>query len=735
MSNKVPPPPPNSGSIASICGFDIGSENCYVAVARAGGIEILLNEYSQRLTPAYVAFGERQRELGVAAKQTQMMNLSNTCYSPSRLIGRQFKELNEELPFKTEQSPTGEIQIRVWHNGEEQVFTATQIMAMLLTKLKTISSNTVDCVLNCPNYFTDSQRRALIDAAFIAGLNPLRIVPDMTAIGLYYGFYRTASSGQDINIVGFVDSGHTSTQCSVVLFNNKENVLRVLATEYDANLGGKHFDEILGNYFIKEHKLQLNKRAKFRILAECEKLKKQMSANSNDLPINIECLQDDKDFSSKMNRVLFEELAADLLKRYDDMFKRAFQAAREKFDVDLGGKAGEFRIDSVEIVGGTSRTPAIKRLIKDNFGVEASTTLNADEAVARGCALQCAMLSPTFKVARQFQVVDYAPYQINCRYWHVSPAGEQQDFKSIAPLFPRGSSFPQTKQISISCHSLPIHVAFDFVNDSNQNVPIGEFKLSCLQELPITKNQLKLRVRLDPSGIVVISSATLVLEEETKKGFFNWGKKKQDSPEEKVEKIENDNDQAKQDQSNANQTPMETEEQQPSENNEGQENNRDAEAGDKAKGGKKAKASAVELINEALWLRGKLTESELNRCREIEVNLILADKVWKERLDAKNALEEYIYDWRDKLESESKDPFISPNEKEVFLNELRNHEQWLYEQEDLRTILSKSVYEEKLAQLKKTFSDGVMFREREFQHRPILLETLGQKIQQVCHFN
>lgn len=404
-----------ANSTASICGIDIGTENCYVAVARQGGIEILLNEYSQRSTPAYIAFGGNQRELGVSAKQKQMMNLSNTCFAPTSIIGKKFKDLNlSDIPYSVEENELHEVSVRVFHNGEELVLTATQVLAMLFTKLRQISGNPVDCVINCPNYFNDTQRRALMDAAVIAGLNPLKIISDMSAVALYYGFYRSTSASQDCSIVAFVDCGQSSTQASVVLFNHKENSLKVLDAECEM-VGGKHFDEILANHFIAQKKLQLSKRARYRLVAECEKVKKQMSANSNELPVNIECLYDDRDFTGRVDRSTFEQLSAELLGNINSMFSDTYRRASERFDREFSEKFGKFRIDSVEIVGGTSRIPSIKKMIKDIFGVEPSTTLNADEAVARGCALQCAILSPTFKVAKELQMSDSLPYQIDFR--------------------------------------------------------------------------------------------------------------------------------------------------------------------------------------------------------------------------------------------------------------------------------------------------------------------------------
>jgi len=330
-------------------------------------------------------------------------------------LAKKFKELNrKDIPFNIEEDKNGDVLIVVNHNGDKLYLTPVQVLAMLFTKLRQISGNVVDCVINCPNYFTDTQKRALIEAATIAGLNPLKIIPDMTAIALYYGFYRNQSGSQDISIVVFVDCGQSSIQASVVLFNHKENSLRVLDQGYEPNIGGKHFDELLADHFSKGK--NLNKRARYRLIAECEKVKKQMSANSNELPINIECLQDDQDFSARVDRNKFEELATSLFDNIKSMLEQTNKGAADKFQKDFEEEFGPFKVDAVEIVGGTSSIPAIKRMVKDVFQIEPSTTLNADEAVARGCALQCAILSPTFKVARELQIIDSLPYQINFRH-------------------------------------------------------------------------------------------------------------------------------------------------------------------------------------------------------------------------------------------------------------------------------------------------------------------------------
>ncbi|XP_015795999.1 heat shock protein 105 kDa [Tetranychus urticae] len=717
---------------ASICGFDVGSENCYIGVAAQGGIEIILNEYSQRSTPSYISLNDKQRELGVSAKQKQLTNLNNTFNGLSRLVGRQFNEVtaSENLSFPAELSDTGELAVKVWINDEEVTYTATQLLAMLFTKLRQVANNAVDCVINCGNWFTDGQRRALRDAAAIAGLNPIRILNDMTAVGIYYSFYRVGNNTSNA-IVGFVDVGSSSTQCAIIYF--EKTVLQVLAVEYEPNLGGKHFDALISNHFIKEQNLTLSKRAYLRLTAECEKLKKQMSANSNLLPVNVECLQDDKDFSGRMDRATFEKLAENHLQAIENVFKRALERATARFNELVEekrkreeeskdakkseeSKTMEFKINAVEIVGGASRIPAIKRFIKDIFGVEASTTLNADEAVARGCALQCAMLSPSFRVARDLQIIDYAPYQINCKYWH--DLEKETKIHVVSPLFIRGSPMPLTRQIIVTCRSLPMVFELEYISANGHTTSIGQFKVTSHDPIEITGNKMRVRVRLDADGLVAVTGASIQMED---KSGGNTPETKANENIPKEQNAQMDTDDSSRDANSVDQQTGASQQQQ-----EGQSGK---DASKDSKQANKVKLISVDLVVEPLWIRGKLSERDLANLQEIEANLILNDKKWKELVDARNELEEYVYEWRDKLEEGRYDCYTQQTDKQNFLVDLKSTEQWLYEDEDAGSTQKRAVYVEKLTTLKSKFSDAIVYRLREHENRPGVLEQLGKSIQ------
>nr|XP_043905752.1 heat shock 70 kDa protein 4-like [Solea senegalensis] len=381
----------------SVVGFDVGFMNCYVAVARAGGIETVANEYSDRCTPAFVSYGPRNRSIGAAAKSQIVTNCKNTVQGFKRFHGRAFSDpyvqrVKNSLVYDIVQMPTGTAGIKVMYMEEEKVFSIEQVTAMLLTKLKETAESALkkpvaDCVVSVPCYYTDAERRSVVDAAQIAGLNCLRLMNETTAVALAYGIYKQdlpAPEEKARNVV-FVDVGHSGFQTSVCAFNKGK--LKVLATACDPELGGKDFDEALVKHFCEEfgkkYKLDVKSkpRALVRLYQECEKLKKLMSANSSDLPLNIECFMNDIDVSGRMNRGHFEEMCADVLARVEPPLQSLLEYAKLKKE----------DIYAVEIVGGASRIPAVKERISKFFGKELSTTLNADEAVARGCALQVSL--------------------------------------------------------------------------------------------------------------------------------------------------------------------------------------------------------------------------------------------------------------------------------------------------------------------------------------------------------
>ena len=312
---------------------------------------------------------------------------------------------------------------------------------MYLGKLRDITSNELkttvtDLVIAVPGWFTDIQRRAMLNAAQIAGLNTLRLINDTTSVALSWGITKTdLPDPENPRHVMFIDVGHSSMSVSVVAFSKGQ--LNVKAAAYDHHLGGRDIDYALLQHFAAEFNSKYhidvlsNPKATFRLAVGCEKLKKVLSAN-HEAPLNVESLMNDVDASSKLNRETYEELISGVLDRIALPVQQAL--AESGLTIEA--------IDSVELVGGTTRIPAVRNRIQAALGGKfLSTTLNQDEAVARGATFACAFQSPTFRV-REFHVHDIAQYPVKV-CWERSASDPDDDTELV--VFPRGNGIPSTK--------------------------------------------------------------------------------------------------------------------------------------------------------------------------------------------------------------------------------------------------------------------------------------------------
>lgn len=294
-----------------------------------------------------VAFTDHARSIGVDALSNYFINFKNTINDLMILLGKPYKELQlvdeatgrQIYPFRIEEAPNGQAAVIVRHLGEERKFTITQVLAMLLTKLRGIAGNAADCVISCPQFYTDQQRYALFHAALIAGLNPLQIITDMVAVALNYTHYRTTKDDAR-RYVAFINFGQSNLQCIVAAITPKKDIVRVVAAESEP-IGGRDFDRLLADYFIKEHNLNLSHKAYLKLISECEKLKRKLSANSNETPIHVESLiSEDKDFTSRTDRATFENLCSDLFYRVEQCLQRAMDKLVARMN-SMNSKAAE----------------------------------------------------------------------------------------------------------------------------------------------------------------------------------------------------------------------------------------------------------------------------------------------------------------------------------------------------------------------------------------------------------
>ena len=392
-----------------------------------------------------VGFGPKSRYLGEAAKTQEISNLKNTVGSLKRLAGRSLNDpdiqIEKDYVSAALVDIKGQVGAEVTYLGQKETFTATQLISMFFSKVKSTASAELklpvsDIVISVPPWFTDVQRRSIMDAAEIAGLKLLRLINDTTATALGYGITKLdlPTAEEKPRRVAFVDIGHSSYTCSIVEF--KKGELAVKSTAYDRHFGGRNFDKAIVDHFAKEFKekykidINTNPKALVRVAAAAEKLKKILSANAQ-APISIESLMNDVDVSGMMKREELEELLKPLLDRATIPLEQALAEAKIKIE----------DIDAVEMVGGCTRVPSLKDRISKFFGKPLSFTLNQDEAVARGCAFSCAILSPVFRV-RDFSIHDIVNYPIEFS-WEQSPDIPDED--TSLTVFNKGNVMPSTK--------------------------------------------------------------------------------------------------------------------------------------------------------------------------------------------------------------------------------------------------------------------------------------------------
>ncbi len=708
----------------SVVGIDFGLDTCYISVARAGGIETVANDYSMRDNPSFVGFGERQRVLAVGAKNQLLTNMKRTFFGFKPLLGRKFSDpiVQREathLPFPVEKGPADEILIRVDYLSKEQRYTPEQITAMLFTKLRetadaALQTKVKDVVISVPVYYTDRERRALLDAAAIAGFHVLKLMNDTTATALSYGIYK-----QDLppleekarNVV-FVDVGHRGVQVAACSFNKGK--LNMQSCAFDTDCGGRSFTGALVDFFANDIRERFrldphtNPKALLKLASEAEKIKKQMSANTNKLPLNIECFMEDRDISSAADRKTFEELISPQLERIERVMRDCLAASKWKAD----------DIYAVEIVGGSTRVPAIKAIIERVFGKIPNTTLNADEAVSRGCALQCAILSPTFKV-REFSVTDIQPFPIQLRWQSEAEAGEMV-------VFPQFHAVPFSKMLTFYRRA-----DFSVEGEYDGSAPIqtqhiGKFDIGEVKPTEDGGNQkVKVKVRVNLNGIFTVASASVVEKVEVEEEVpMEVDPPKDEKKEEKKEgetdekKAETPSDVPMDSQDTTTPAPDSKEAQE-----ESKETPQQQRPPPKTEKRKKVVSKTVDLP--VTTIAGSLPRDKLERLKEHEGELSMQDKKEAERLHAKNAVEEYIYDIRSKIYEELAN-FISEDGRAEFSKVLEAAEDWLYGDGE---NCDKAAYEAKLKELRQV-GEPIKKRREEFDGRMAAMEALGHPLQQ-----
>src|SRR4028118_2414718 len=483
--------------MAKVVGIDLGTTNSCVAVMEGGKPTVIANAEGFRTTPSVVAFAKNgDRLVGQIAKRQAVMNPENTFYSVKRFIGRRYDEITHEateVSYKVLRDNNGNVKLDCPAKAKQ--FAPEEISAQVLRKLvedasKYLGETVTQAVITVPAYFNDSQRQATKDAGKIAGIEVLRIINEPTAAALAYGLDKKTNE----TILVFDLGGGTF---DVSILEVGDGVFEVLATSGDTHLGGDDFDKKIVDYIANEFQraegidLRKDKQALQRLTEAAEKAKIELSSVTQaeiNLPFITATQDGPKHLDMTLTRGKFEELCSDLIDRSRIPVENAIRDA----------KLDKSAINEVVLVGGSTRIPAVQELVKKILGKEPNQTVNPDEVVAVGAAIQAGVLSGEVK---DILLLDVTPLSL----------GVETLGGVMTKIIPRNTTIPTKKSETFSTAvdgqtNVEIHVLQGERELANDNKDLGPFRLDGVPPAPRGVPQIEVTFDIDANGILNVTA-------------------------------------------------------------------------------------------------------------------------------------------------------------------------------------------------------------------------------------
>ena len=491
-------------------GIDLGTTCSACAIWQNGKVDVIANDQGNRITPSYVSFFENEKLVGDGAKSLCAANPTNTLFDIKRLIGRKFTDstVQEDIthfPFTVEADDNNKPVIKVNVDGNEKTLYPEQISAFILTKMKEtaeayLGREVTSAVITVPAYFNDSQRQSTKDAGTIAGLSVLRIINEPTAGALCYGLQNSSEKEKKVLIF---DLGGGTFDVSVLAL--EDGIFEVKATSGDTHLGGEDFDNRMVDWalqeFKKSHKISIDKnstnladiKSLRRLRTACERAKRSLSSNTS-ATIEIESFYNSIDFSISITRAKFEDIN-------NDLFNKCLNSVSDALKTSKYSKSD---IDDIVLVGGSSRIPKVQELLKEFFnGKELCNSINPDEAVAYGAAIQAAILTGhhTSEELENILLMDITPLNL----------GVETGGNMMETIVPRATTIPckKTKTFSTAMDNQPACTVRIFEGQramTKDNNLLGSFTLTDLPDMPRGVPQIEITLDIDANGLLNVTA-------------------------------------------------------------------------------------------------------------------------------------------------------------------------------------------------------------------------------------